>query len=237
MKSATYDQPLRNQVLASLPLLEMSRLTPHLHPVILKANQTLHDAGELIDTVYFLDQGLCSMMVTMESGRTVEVGMIGWDGFVGIPTILGARRSLHRSFMQISGMGFALDATTLLDEVAASGKLHTRLHQCAQGLLVQVAQIAACSCVHEIEKRLARRLLMTRDRSQSDQLAVTQEFLASALGARRTSITLAAGRLQQAGLIEYTRGNMIIKDRNGLENVACECYQVIREEYARLQLL
>jgi CRP-like cAMP-binding protein len=237
MNSASSHQPFRNRVLASLPLLEISRLEPHLRPVILEANQSLHDAGAVVHKVYFLEQGICSITVTMEAGRTVEVGMTGLDGFVGISTILGTRRSPCRSFMQIPGMGFSVDATTLLEQGTVSEKLRARLQQCVQGLLVQFAQIAACNCAHEVEERLARRLLMCYDRVRSDRLSITQEFLATALGSRRTSITLAAGRLQRAGLIEYSRGSMIIKDRNGLEDVACECYQVIREEYARLELL
>jgi CRP-like cAMP-binding protein len=237
MKSAFVQQLFNNRVLASLPKFEMSRIEPHLRPVILGANRILHDAGELIDTVYFLEQGICSLMVTMENGKTVEVGMIGSDGLVGVLAILDTGRSPYRSFMQSPGTGFEVDAAILIEQGTAPGKLRTRLQQSVQGLLVQFAQMAACNCVHEVEERLARRLLMCLDRAQSDRLAITQEFLAMVLGARRTSVTLAAGRLQRAGLIEYSRGNMVLKDRSGLENVACECYQVIREEYARLELL
>ncbi len=237
MKSIPVPQKYNNRVLASLPPAEIKRLAPHLSPVTLKLNRTLHDSGQTVDTVYFLEQGVCSHVVTMEAGNTVEVGITGRDGFVGLPAILGTGHSLNRSFMQIPGHGFYLRASILREQAEASAELRQRLQRYIQALLLQTAQTAACNRVHELEERLARWLMMCCDRVGSDHLPITHEFLAMMLGTRRSTVTVAAGMLQKAGLIEYSRGLVTIQDRDGLTRSACECYRIIRDEYARLGLL
>lgn len=237
MGSVSVRPTYKNRVLASLSAVEMNRLQPHLSPVILKLNRTLQDAGQPVDTVYFLEEGICSTVVTMETGNTVEVGITGRDGFVGLPALLGTRFSPNRAFMQISGHGFSVKAKVLQQTCEVSSELRLRLQHVVQGMLVQTAQTAACNRVHELDERLARWLLMCQDRLESDQVPITQEFLAMMLGTRRTTVTVAAGILQKAGFIAHSRGNVVIRDREGLKESACECYRTISEEYVRLGLL
>lgn len=237
MQSVSASPPFKNRVLASLPAVEMERLTPHLSPVTLKINRTLHDAGQPVDTVYFLEEGICSVVVAMESGNTVEVGLIGRDGFVGLPALLGTGHAPNRNFIQIPGHGFSMKAKILREQIETSSELRKVLNRAAQGLLTQTAQTAACNRLHELEERLARWLLMCQDRLQSNQISITQEFLGMMLGTRRTSVTVAAGILHKAGLIAYSRGHVTIQNREGLEQTACECYRIIHNEYVRLGLL
>jgi CRP-like cAMP-binding protein len=237
MLSMPAPQTYKNRILASLPPVEMKRLAPHLSPVTLKIDRTLHDPGQTIDTVYFLEEGICSVVVTMQSGNTVEVGIIGRDGFVGLPAVLGAGRSPNRAFMQIPGHGFSVKAKVLQEQLEASSELRLRLQRFVQAMLVQTAQTAACNRVHELEERLARWLLMCQDRVQSDRINITHEFLAMMLGTRRTTVTVAAGMLHKAGLIAYSRGTVTIQNPKRLEQAACECHRIIHEEYVRLGLL
>lgn len=237
MPSIPAPQTYKNRVLASLPAADIKRLAPHLSPLTLKINRSLHEPGQTIDTVYFLEDGICSVVVTMENGSSVEVGIIGRDGFVGLPGVLGTERSPNRAFMQIPGQGFSVKAKVLQEQFKESNELRLRLQRFVQAMLVQTAQTAACNRVHELEERLARWLLMCQDRVQDDRIPITHEFLAMMLGTRRTTVTVAAGMLHKAGLIAYSRGNVTIENRKGLEQTACECYRIIHEEYARLELL
>jgi len=238
MKPLSAERPFRNRLLASLPSAAMERLRPFLVPVTLRRNQTLHNAGEPVKTVYFIEEGICSVVVSMKSGSTVEVGIIGRDCFVGLPAILGTSHSLNRSFIQLAGTGFSIKAPILIEQLSEpSGDLRLCLLRGIQGLMAQMAQTAACNRLHELEERLARWLLMCHDRMQSDCLLITHEFLAMMLGTRRSTVTVVAGMLHKAGLIDYSRGRVTIQDRKGLEQVACECYPIVHQEYVRLGLL
>jgi CRP-like cAMP-binding protein len=230
-------QQYQNRVLASLPRLVMKQLAIHFSPEVFKQNRTLHDPGEIVDTVYFLEEGICSIVVTMENGSTVEVGITGRDGFVGVPAVLATDSSPNRSFIQIPGHDFSIKAKVLREQSEASSELRGCLQRGVQGLLAQTAQTAACNRVHELEERLARWLLMCHDRVGTDRLTITQEFLAMMLGTRRTTVSVAAGILQKAGLIAYSRGHVTIADHGGLADAACECYQIVHDEYLRLGLL
>jgi CRP-like cAMP-binding protein len=236
MEPNTVAPSYQNRVLALLPAAEIKRLSPHLSPVTLKMDRTLQEQGQAIDTVYFLENGVCSIVVTMESGNTVEVGIIGREGFVGLPAVLGTRQSPNRAFMQIAGHGYSVKAKVLQEQAEESNELRILLQRAVQGMLVQTSQTAACNRVHELDERLARWLLMCQDRMQSDQIPITHEFLAMMLGTRRTSVTVAAGALHKAGLIAYSRGLVTIQNRKGLESAACECYRVVHEEFVRLGL-
>ncbi len=236
MGPSSLPQQFKNRVLASLPAEDLQRLTPHLTPVTLGINRTLHDAGQLIDTVYFLEEGICSMVVTMETGNMIEVGVTGIDGFVGLAALLGTRQSPNRAFMQISGHGYSMKAKVLFDQAEGSSKLRVSLQRVVQGMLVQTSQTAACNRVHELEERMARWLLICHDRVQDDHVPITHEFLGMMLGTRRSSVTVAAGILRKAGLIAYTRRDVTIQNREGLEHASCECYRIIRNEYDRLGL-
>jgi CRP-like cAMP-binding protein len=237
MQPSSIPKSYANRVLALLPPLEMRQLEPYLSPVDLPRNLTLHEPGQHIDTVYFLEAGICSIVATMSDGMTIEVGIIGRDGFVGTPAILGADHSPNRCFMQIPGHGFKVKAKILTEQAEASGPLRLCLLRSVQALVVQTAQTAACNRVHELHKRLARWVLMCGDRVQSDRLLITHEFLAIMLGTRRSSVTVAAGTLQKAGLISHTRGHVTIENHLGLVDAACECYTVVHKEYCRLGLL
>lgn len=238
MKSPSKHQPYRNCLLASLPEREITQLESALQPVAFKRNQTLHNPGEPVETVYFLEEGICSIVATMEDGNTVEVGIIGRDSFVGLPAVLGTGHSVNRTFIQLPGSGFSIKAKALLEQCSdGSSELRLRLQRGIQGLLTQTAQTAACNRVHELEERLSRWLLMCHDRVQADLLPITHEFLAMMLGTRRSTVTVAAGMLHKAGMIEYAHGHVKIMNRMGLEEVACECYPIVRDEYVRLGLL
>jgi CRP-like cAMP-binding protein len=227
----------KNRLLASLPALAIQQLAPHLAPIDLPRNLTLQAPGQTVDTVYFLEDGVCSIVASMGNGSTVEVGLVGRDGLVGVSALLGGDRSPNRSFMQISGHGYRMKSKSLIEFSESSAPLRACLRRSVQGLLVQTAQTAACNRVHELHERLARWLLMCRDRVQSDQIQITQEILAMMLGTRRSSVTVAAGTLQKAGLITYTRGHVTIQNRAGLADAACECYRIVHDEIVRLGLL
>jgi CRP-like cAMP-binding protein len=228
-------QAYRNRVLAALPKAELNRLKPFLSPVILEQEKTLLD-GEA-PYAYFLEQGIASVVVTLQKGATVEVGIIGVDGVVGLPILLGTGNGPGRTFIQMAGSGYRIPAATLKEEFERPGQLRQHLQRYMQGFMVQSAQTAACNRLHNIEERLARWLLSCRDRTETDQLHLTHDFLGQMLGAPRTTVTLAAGLLQRAGLIEYSRGTVTITNRAELEQTACECYGIVRNEFQRLSLL
>ncbi|HVT98479.1 MAG TPA: Crp/Fnr family transcriptional regulator [Acidobacteriaceae bacterium] len=227
----------RNRILASLPKPDLERLAPHLSPLTFEKGQSLHGEGQLVDTIYFPEVGVCSIVVNLKDGRIVEVGIIGRDGFVGMAGVVGTGRSSHHAFIQLPGSGFSVAAKTLREHYEASSDLRLCIQRGVQAFFAQSAQTAACNRVHELEERLARWLLMCRDRMDSDKLPLTHEFLAGMLGTRRSTVSVAAGMLQKAGLIEYSRGIVNIENRKGLESATCECYGVVHSEYVRLGLL
>lgn len=230
-------QPYQNRVLASLPAPEIQRLFPHLTPVTLKAKHSLHAPGERIDTIYFLEDAVASVVIAMENGNTVEVGLIGRDGVVGLPAVMGSGLAVNRTFIQLPGRGFSVKAKVFRALAESSSELRSCVYLATEGYLVQTAQTAACNRIHELEERLARWLMMCSDRAQSDHISITHEFLAMMLGTRRSSVTVTAGILHKAGLITYSRGSVTIQNREGLLNATCECYQTQHEEYLRLGLL
>jgi CRP-like cAMP-binding protein len=224
----------KNRILASLSRTEIARLAPYLLPLDLPSGKTLLDPGQEITYAYFLETGLASVVVAMANGNMVETGITGNDGFVGFSALLGTKTIPTRTFMQIPGNGFKIKAQHLVDEFERSGTLQKKINRYFQANLVLTAQTAACNRLHDIAERLARWLLMCHDRMDSDTFSITHEFLGHMLGTPRSTVTLAAGILHKAGLIDYSRGKVIIRDRKGLEKAACECYQTIRKEFERL---
>jgi CRP-like cAMP-binding protein len=224
----------QNLVLASLPKAEINRLAPYLSPVTLKVRDELLDGKSKY--AYFLEHGLASVVLPMESGATVEVGVVGREGVVGLPMLLGAKTMPGETYIQIAGAGFRIEATRLKDEFERPGELRRYLQKYLLANLVQSAQNAACNRVHPIAARLARWLLTCHDRVRTDRMPLTHEFLAAMLGTPRTTVTLAAGSLHKGGLIDYSRGHVTIKNRQKLEGAACECYRVVRDEFDRLGL-
>lgn len=229
--------PYQNRVLTSLSPPDLKRLAPHLVPLTLKIRHSLLEPGELIDTVYFMEDAVASVVVAMETGDTVEVGLIGREGVVGLPAVMGSDRGVNRTYIQLAGRGYSLKANILREQFESSSGLRSCVYRAIQGYMVQTAQTAACNRVHELEPRLARWLIMCSDRVQSDHINITHEFLAMMLGTQRSSVTIAAGILHKAGLIIYSRGSVSIQDRKGLIDAACECYQTVQAEYLRLGLL
>jgi CRP-like cAMP-binding protein len=225
----------KNRVLAALPKAEIGRLSPHLSPVNLKLRTQLLNGRA--DHAYFLEEGLASVVLTLADGATVEVGVIGIDGVVGLPVLLGAERMPGTTFIQVAGSGFRINAQRLKIEFEQAGALRSHLERYLLANLVQSAQNAACNRMHAISERLARWILTCHDRVRCDRMPLTHEFLGQMLGAPRTTVTRAAGILHQAGCIDYSRGHVTIKNRQKLERAACECYQVVREEFDRLRLL
>jgi CRP-like cAMP-binding protein len=228
-------QQFKNRVLASLPKEQIERLQPHLSPVTLNVREQLLDGKATY--AFFLEDGLASVVLPMEDGSTVEVGVVGRDGVVGLPILLGADKMPGNTFIQVDATGFRIPAQNLKEEFERPGKLRDHLQKYVLANLIQSAQNAACNRRHTISERLSRWLLTCHDRVQMDRMPLTQEFLGQMLGAPRTTVTLAAKMLQHAGLVQYSRGHVTIKDRKGLEEAACECYRVVRDEFRRLGLL
>jgi CRP-like cAMP-binding protein len=224
----------RNRLLAALPPDSLARLWPQLTPVELELREVLHRPEQPIRTVYFPDHGWCSMLAPMEDGDSAEVGLIGRDGLVGLPVVLGEPFDDLEAMVQCQGSALSIDASMLQAEMERDPVLRTLLLRYALLHLAQVSRTAACNGRHHIDQRLARWLLMAHDRADGDEFPMTHEFLGMMLGVRRAGITVAAGALQKAGMISYRIGRMRITDRPGLESVACECYGIGRRASDRL---
>jgi len=219
-----------NRILLRLSRKEYEQVLPKLELVRLKLHQVIHEAGESIKSVYFLNTGMISILAVQPDGKSVEVGLIGNEGFTGLPLLVGYRTSPTRLITQGDGTAYRCDAEALRQLVPQCPELGQELHRFGQRLAMQTTQIAACNRLHDVEERLARWILMTQDRIGSDNLPLTQEFLGQMLGTRRSSVTVAAGVLQKAGLISYTRGSVRILSRPKLEAAACDCYGIVQRQ-------
>jgi len=216
-----------NEILRALPSRERELLLPKLEFIRLKTHQLLHETGDTLKSAYFPNSGLVSILSVFPDGKSVEVGLVGREGFIGLPLVAGFRTTPTRAITQIEGSAFRVDSETLIALLPQCPMLERRLQQFAQILAMQVTQIAACNRLHEVNERLARWLLMSADRIGSNSVPLTQELIAQMLGTRRSSVTVAAGMLQKAGLISHTRGDVKIIDRRKLEEAACECYEMM----------
>lgn len=219
-----------NTLLLDLPAKECSAVFSELTFLPNRINDVLHEAGEPILFAYFINSGLASVLSVLNDGKSVEVGLTGKEGFVGLPLIVGLKSSPTRVIIQIRGGAFRISAPVLVQLLGEYPALEKRLQRYVQLLAMQSTHVAACNRVHEVEERLARWLLMCQDRIDSSNVDLTQEFLAHMLGTRRSSVTVAAGVLQKAGLITYTRGRVKIEDRDGLMDASCECYDSMRRQ-------
>lgn len=222
-------KPVGNQILNSIPEAEVDLLRPDLEFVQTPQQHILHEAGEKIEFAYFLNEGMASLVVLTSDGRSVEVAIVGREGIVGTPLAVGLRRGPYRSIMQIPGNGLRIKSDLLEEKLSQMPELRLLLNRYVMIQGLQIAQIAACNRLHEIEQRLARWLLMCQDRVGSEYLPVTHEFLAQMLGTGRPSVSLAAGILQKAGTIENLRGTVKILNRKELESAACECYKTLQQ--------
>ena len=223
-----------NGILAALPEDEYQRLDPYLKLVDLSSGNILYEPQELIETVYFPVSALISIVSTLDNGITTEIGLIGNNGIIGLPVVLGSRRSSNRIIVQVSNTAIKVAAQVLKKEFDRQGELQRLLLLYSEARLIQVSQQAVCNRHHSIEERLARWLLTVADSIESNELPLTQEFIANMLGVRRSSVTVAAGILQRAGMIRYSRGKITILDRTALENTTCECYDYLKHEFQRL---
>jgi CRP-like cAMP-binding protein len=223
-----------NGILRTLSDADLGRLLSDARRERLRVGERLYRPGQRITEVFFPLDSVISVVTTMKDGGTVEVATVGKEGLVGVPVFLGAEAGSNEAFMQIPGDLVRMPAQAFRDELERVPVLRDTVARYTQALFALVTQSAACNRLHSIEERLARWLLMCRDRTTSDELPLTQEFLADMLGVRRPSVTLAAGIIQKAGLIRYNRGRIAILDRQGLEDAACECYGVVRDEFERL---
>jgi CRP-like cAMP-binding protein len=227
---------LSNLILNALQPELKSSLLARLQPVDLPVGVVLTNPGQIPPFAHFMTSGIASVVTFMSDGVGAEVGVIGREGLVEAIHLLGPATAPTTAFIQVEGTALRMPFTELQQFFTAHSVVSQRILECVQGQGFILSQLAACHGLHEIEERLARWLLMVQDRLQSDHFELTQEFLAEMLGARRTSVTLAAGALQRVGLIKYSRGHIQVVDRTGLENAACECYPIVRDLVARLYL-
>jgi CRP-like cAMP-binding protein len=221
-----------NRILSSLPEAEVQRLRPLLKTVSFPLGMVLMNSRHA--EAYFLEKGIASVVVSLSDGTTVEVGVVGCDGIVGIPLLLGTGHTPGNTTIQIAGSGFRIAADDLRNEFEHAREFRGILQRYIHAFLVQTSQTAACNRMHTIEERLARWLLSCRDRMSSNRLALTHEFLGDMLGSPRTTVTLAMGLLENAGMVRRSRGAVTIVNREALEAAACECYRVVHDEYLRL---
>ena len=223
MQTATY----KNSLLRTLEPDEIARLC--LRPVVFAIGHEIEFPGNPIDNLYFVEEGMASMTNTFADGSQVEVGMFGYEGIIGVSALMGTKRSLNRVYTQIEGHGFYCPLDMAKREFALGGGFQFLALRYVQSQLVQAMQSAGCNAKHHLEQRLARWLLLCADRVHSTTYRLSQEFIADMLGSTRPTVSVAAGTLKDEKLIDYSRGRIHILDVMGLENRACECYQVIRD--------
>jgi CRP-like cAMP-binding protein len=206
-------------------------MRPHLEAIALESAAVLYEPGEPLRHVYFPSNGLVSILAATIDGDSIEVGVVGFDGMVGIPVILGGT-SPYRALVQIPGLAFRMKASKLQDFFNRRNGLHGALLRYTHAFMTQITQSGVCNHFHTVDQRLCRWLLAAQDRSSSDTLLLTQELVSRMLGIRRASVTVAASTLQRAGLIRYSRGEITILNRRGLEAASCECYRLVRDSWS-----
>ena len=223
-------QGRRNRLLAALTSADHSLLAPHLKELSLELGLLLQEAGEPVEHIYFPHQGMISLLAVMSDGQGIETATVGSEGVVGAMSGFGARLGFTRAVVQAPLVASRISSLQFQAALQKSETLRNLMASYSETLLAQVQQTAACNALHAMESRLARWLLQTRDRIDTDVLPLTQDFLSQMLGVRRTTVTLVARQLEQAGLIQNRRGRIVIIDREGLKDVACECYAIIRDQ-------
>ena len=220
---------IENSLLGALPRTAYRRLVAGLEPVTLTFGDILYEPGDTIHHVYFPGNSVVSLLTLADGHLALEVGLIGRDGMVGIPLVLGQKVSAVRALVQGTGAAMRMAAAPFRKEFALNAPLQKELYRYTHALMAQISQTAACNRFHVVESRLARWLLMTHDRVKSDRFRMTHDFLGHMLGVRRVGVTKAAQALQQRRLISYSRGDIAVLDRAGLEAAACQCFTVVRD--------
>jgi len=228
------DNPIQNQLLSSLSPEEFARLLPNLERVELALGHVIYESGGQLHHVYFPTTCIVSLLYVLESGASAEIAVVGNDGLIGVALFMGGGSMPNRAVVQSAGYAYRVKVKQVMQEFNRFGNLlHLVLHY-TQALITQMAQTAVCNRHHTVDQQLCRWLLISIDRLPSNQLKMTQELIANMLGVRREGVTEAAGRLQEAGLIKYSRGLITVIDRQGLEDRVCECYKVVKTESDRL---
>jgi CRP-like cAMP-binding protein len=230
----TPPNPKQNHLLAALPAEEFARLEAHLEPVPMLLGETLYEPGGQLQHAYFPTTAIVSLLYVMESGVSAEMAGVGNEGVLGISLFMGGDTTPSTAVVQTAGHGYRLPVRVLKEEFSRGGPLQRMLLRYTQAVVTQMFQTGACNRHHSIEQQLCRWLLLTLDRMPTNELIITQELVANALGVRREGVTEAAGNLQRAGIISYRRGHISVLKRGGLEAGSCECYAVVKKEIDRL---
>jgi CRP-like cAMP-binding protein len=228
------DIPVKNQLLTALVNNQYQHLLPHLERVELSLGDVIYSPGRNIEHVYFPENAAVSLIATMENGATTEVGLVGREGMVGLTVFLGGAITPEQAIVQMAGTALKMKASVLRHELQVGSSLQMLLLRYTKSFIALMSQSVACSQHHSLEQRFARWLLTMHDYADSDTLSLTHEMVASMIGTRRAGVTVAALALREQGLIGAVRGEITILDRKRLEGSACECYSIIREEFARL---
>jgi CRP-like cAMP-binding protein len=230
----TLPSPKQNHLLAALPAADFARLESHLEPVPMLLGETLYEPGGQLQHAYFPTTAIVSLLYVMESGVSAEMAGVGNEGVLGISLFMGGDTTPSTAVVQTAGHGYRLPVRVLKEEFSRGGPLQRMLLRYTQAVVTQMFQTGACNRHHSIEQQLCRWLLLTLDRMPTNELIITQELVANALGVRREGVTEAAGNLQRAGIISYRRGHISVLKRGGLEAGSCECYAVVKKEIDRL---
>ena len=231
---ATPHNPKQNHLLAALPAHEFERLSPHLQLVPMPLGEALYESGGRLQHVYFPTTSIVSLLYVMENGTSAEIAVVGNEGILGISLFMGGETTPSRAVVQCAGYGYRLKAQLLKREFNRAGPVLRLLLRYTQALITQMTQTAVCNRHHSLEQQLCRWLLLSLDRLPTNKLTMTQDLIANMLGVRRDGVTEAAGKLQCAGLIHYSRGRITVLDRPRLEHEVCKCYAVVKKEFDRL---
>ena len=228
------EQARRNHLLAALPAAELANLASQMSMESLNLGDSIYESGAPLKQVFFPTSSVISLLYVMLDGSSAEIAVVGWEGVVGVSLFMGGNTTPSRAIVQSAGQSLVLSAKHVHDEFARGGPLHGLLLRYTQALITQMAQTAVCNRHHSVDQQLCRWLLLSLDRLHSNQLLMTQQLIADMLGVSRGGVTEAAGKLQAAGIIDYSRGRITVVDRMALEDAVCECYDVVRREYDRL---
>lgn len=227
--------PGENHLLAALSPAERERLDPDLRLVPMPLGKVLYESGDVLRHVYFPVDSIVSLLYVLENGASAEISVVGKEGLIGVALFMGGETTPSRAIVQSAGHAYRLPGTLLKEEFHRSGGLQLLLLRYTQSLITQMAQTAVCNRHHSVDQQLCRWLLLSLDRLASNELRMTQELIANMLGVRREGVTEAAGKLQDLGIIRYSRGRITVLDRPALEQLCCECYSVVKRETDRIE--
>jgi len=226
--------PAENHILAALPVAERERLFPHLERVQMPLGRVVYESGDALRHVYFPTDSIVSLLYVLEDGASAEIAVVGNEGAIGVALFMGGETTPSRAIVQSAGFAYRLTGTRIKEEFGRHGQMLHVLLRYTQSLITQMSQTAVCNRHHSVNQQLCRWLLLSLDRLPSNKLTMTQELIANMLGVRREGVTEAAGKLQKLGVIDYSRGEITVLDRDKLETLSCECYAVVKQETDRL---